>query len=63
MHLTPAEADAYQAVMDYVDTWYSSDSILARSIYGKRAASCDHGRSGDAAPPCRRAGWQPGRAG
>ena len=39
VHLTPAEADAYQAVMDYVDTWYSSDSILARSIYGKRAAS------------------------
>ncbi len=37
--LTPAESDAYQAVMDYVDTWYPSDSILARSIYGKRAAS------------------------
>jgi superfamily II DNA or RNA helicase len=37
--LTPAESDAYQAVMDYVDTWYPSDSVLARSIYGKRAAS------------------------
>lgn len=36
--LTPAESDAYQAVMDYVDTWYP-DSVLARSIYGKRAAS------------------------
>jgi len=36
--LTPAEDDAYKAVMDYVDTWYSS-SVLARSIYGKRAAS------------------------
>jgi superfamily II DNA or RNA helicase len=39
VHLTPAESDAYGAVMDYVDTWYSSDSILAHSIYGKRAAS------------------------
>lgn len=39
VHLTPAEADAYRAVMDYVDTWYSSDSVLAHSIYGKRAAS------------------------
>ncbi|WP_406300279.1 DUF3883 domain-containing protein [Embleya sp. NBC_00888] len=39
VHLTPAEADAYEAVMRYVDTWYSSDSVLARSIYGKRAAS------------------------
>ncbi|MFG2712276.1 helicase-related protein [Streptomyces goshikiensis] len=37
--LTPAETDAYEAVMGYVDTWYSSDSVLARSIYGKRAAS------------------------
>lgn len=36
--LTPAEADAYAAVMDYVDTWYP-DSLLAHSIYGKRAAS------------------------
>ncbi|WP_125812498.1 helicase-related protein [Actinoplanes sp. ATCC 53533] len=39
VHLTPAEADAYQAVMGYVDTWYASDSVLAHSIYGKRAAS------------------------
>jgi hypothetical protein len=33
------ESDAYQAVMEYVDTWYTSDAVLARSIYGKRAAS------------------------
>jgi len=39
VNLTPAEADAYSAVMSYVDTWYSADSVLARSIYGKRAAS------------------------
>jgi superfamily II DNA or RNA helicase len=37
--LTPAEADAYRAVMTYVDTWYSADSVLAHSVYGKRAAS------------------------
>ena len=37
--LTPAESDAYDAVMGYVETWYPSDSVLARSIYGKRAAS------------------------
>jgi superfamily II DNA or RNA helicase len=37
--LTPAESDAYDAVMGYVETWYSSSSVLARSIYGKRAAS------------------------
>jgi superfamily II DNA or RNA helicase len=36
--LTPAEADAYAAVMEYVDIWYP-DSLLAHSIYGKRAAS------------------------
>jgi superfamily II DNA or RNA helicase len=40
VRLTPAEADAYTAVMDYVDTWYDATSVLARSIYGKRAASC-----------------------
>jgi hypothetical protein len=40
VHLTPAEADAYVAVMAYVDTWYDASSVLARSIYGKRAASC-----------------------
>jgi superfamily II DNA or RNA helicase len=38
--LTPAEADAYAAAMKYVDTWYDASSVLARSIYGKRAASC-----------------------
>jgi superfamily II DNA or RNA helicase len=37
--LTPAEDEAYRAVMDYVDEWYPSDALLARSIYGKRAAS------------------------
>ncbi len=42
VRLTPAEADAYTAVMDYVDTWYDASSVLARSIYGKRAASCVH---------------------
>jgi superfamily II DNA or RNA helicase len=40
VRLTPAEADAYTAVMAYVDTWYDATSVLARSIYGKRAASC-----------------------
>lgn len=40
VRLTPAEADAYTAVMDYVDSWYDATSVLARSIYGKRAASC-----------------------
>jgi superfamily II DNA or RNA helicase len=39
VHLTSSETDAYRAVMDYVDTWYPSDSVLAHSIYGKRAAS------------------------
>lgn len=39
VRLTPAESDAYRAVMDYVDTWYPSESVLARSIYGKRAGS------------------------
>lgn len=37
--LGPGEADAYDAVMEYVDHWYDDTSILARSIYGKRAAS------------------------
>jgi superfamily II DNA or RNA helicase len=40
VHLTSAEADAYTAVMGYVDTWYDATSVLAQSIYGKRAASC-----------------------
>jgi hypothetical protein len=30
--LASAKADAYEAVMDYVDTWYPADSVLARSI-------------------------------
>jgi superfamily II DNA or RNA helicase len=37
--LTPLEEAAYTAVMDYVDTWYGDNATLARSIYGKRAAS------------------------
>ena len=37
--LTLAEEAAYQAVMDYVDEWYPAEALLARSIYGKRAAS------------------------
>ena len=37
--LTGLEEDAYNDVMAYVDNWYSDQSTLARSIYGKRAAS------------------------
>ncbi|MFG1685196.1 helicase-related protein [Nonomuraea sp. NPDC049269] len=37
--LTGEELNCYDAVMTYVDTWYDQRSILARSIYGKRAAS------------------------
>ena len=37
--LGPVETDAYDAVMEYVDAWYDDSAILARSIYGKRAAS------------------------
>lgn len=37
--LGPVEADAYDAVMAYVDDWYADNAVLARSIYGKRAAS------------------------
>ena len=37
--LDPAERAAYRAVMDYVDTFYADNPTLARSIYGKRAAS------------------------
>jgi len=37
--LTGVETDAYEAVMSYVDEWYSERSALARSVYGKRAAS------------------------
>lgn len=34
------ERAAYDAVMDYAETWYGENSTLALSIYGKRAASC-----------------------
>ncbi|MGD1225786.1 helicase-related protein [Streptomyces krungchingensis] len=37
--LNPHEVAAYAAVMDYVDTHYGENATLARSIYGKRAAS------------------------
>ncbi|TQM11051.1 helicase-related protein [Pseudonocardia kunmingensis] len=37
--LTGAEEAAYTAVMDYVDNFYGENATLARSIYGKRAAS------------------------
>ena len=37
--LTAQEGDAYEAVMDYVETWYGMPPSLAASIYGKRAAS------------------------
>ena len=40
--LTGLEEDAYEDVMGYVDEWYSDQSTLARSIYGKRAASSMH---------------------
>jgi superfamily II DNA or RNA helicase len=37
--LNGAELAAYRAVMDYVDAYYGENATLARSIYGKRAAS------------------------
>ncbi|WP_448002691.1 helicase-related protein [Agromyces bauzanensis] len=37
--LTGPEVAAYTAVMDYVDVFYDDNATLARSIYGKRAAS------------------------
>lgn len=37
--LTGQEEAAYRAVMDYVDAFYGENATLARSIYGKRAAS------------------------
>jgi superfamily II DNA or RNA helicase len=37
--LNGAELAAYRAVMDYVDVYYGENATLARSIYGKRAAS------------------------
>jgi superfamily II DNA or RNA helicase len=42
VQLNPYEADAYDAVMDYVDAFYEENAVLARSIYGKRAASSLH---------------------
>lgn len=33
------ELAGYEAVLDYVETWYDDRATLARSIYGKRAAS------------------------
>jgi superfamily II DNA or RNA helicase len=39
VQLDPAERAAYRAVMDYVDTYYTDNPTLARSIYGKRTAS------------------------
>lgn len=39
VNLTPTEQAAYSAVMDYVDIFYDRNAVLARSIYGKRAAS------------------------
>jgi superfamily II DNA or RNA helicase len=37
--LSQTEFAAYNAVMDYVDAYYGDNATLARSIYGKRAAS------------------------
>ena len=37
--LTGPEVAAYTAVMGYVDVFYDDNATLARSIYGKRAAS------------------------
>jgi superfamily II DNA or RNA helicase len=37
--LNKHESAAYDAVMSYVETFYSDTATLARSIYGKRAAS------------------------
>lgn len=37
--LASDELACYEQVLDYVDTWYDDRAILARSIYGKRAAS------------------------
>lgn len=34
------ELAAYEAVMEYAQTWYGENATLALSIYGKRAASC-----------------------
>jgi len=37
--LSGDELAGYDAVLEYVDTWYDDRAVLARSIYGKRAAS------------------------
>ncbi|MBV9161260.1 MAG: DUF3883 domain-containing protein [Pseudonocardiales bacterium] len=42
VELNPHEAAAYDAAMDYVDAFYADNAALARSIYGKRAASSLH---------------------
>ncbi|WP_166784953.1 helicase-related protein [Cryobacterium sp. Hz7] len=39
VNLNPYEASAYDAVMAYVDSYYSDNATLALSIYGKRVAS------------------------
>ncbi|GAA2500710.1 helicase-related protein [Terrabacter carboxydivorans] len=39
IRLNGQEAAAYDAVMDYVEVFYADHATLARSIYGKRAAS------------------------
>lgn len=39
VNLAPDELACYDLVLDYVDTWYDDRATLARSIYGKRAAS------------------------
>lgn len=42
VNLNSHEAAAYDAVMDYVENFYAENAVLARSIYGKRAASSLH---------------------
>lgn len=39
VELMPEELACYETVLDYVDQWYDNRATLARSIYGKRAAS------------------------
>jgi superfamily II DNA or RNA helicase len=39
VQLAGIEQGTYDAVMEYVDEWYKDRATLARSIYGKRAAS------------------------
>jgi superfamily II DNA or RNA helicase len=40
VQLAELEFAAYEAVMDYAQSWYGDNATLALSIYGKRAASC-----------------------